>query len=173
MYHWNQFVKESGNLKLRLYEILHPELYVCSSIKDFLDNKQDIKPTKKILRPKLMGISAITFKNRISLNLEQSDDESRVYSLSDLDSKVVLHDLRKYVYPEGSPSQRTLIETLEELDEKGSIKFYGGCVCLYFTSKDKLVFLYGYREGPESIEGTGKSLFDFFGNIGGLTPNHA
>ena len=72
-----------------MYELFLPEIYAASSLKDFIENRQKIIPTRKIIPPAVFanGIAIVVITSKLSVRVTEDSD---VLSLEGIDSSVLL-----------------------------------------------------------------------------------
>src|SRR3989344_795168 len=147
MLHLNEELKTLGT-KLHWICIFMPELYRAVTLRDFLDEKHLIKPTRKLIPPSVFvyGCGVVLLPN-----LLYTPVDDKIGRLSDLESSVLVHISDWFLTTE----DRELLQD--------SLRLYEPFV-LYNPRKDKS-YLYGFeRHGPQDVDPSTKRsyFFDIF-----------
>ena len=147
MLHLNEELKTLGT-KLHWICIFMPELYRAVTLRDFLDEKHLIKPTRKLIPPSVFvyGCGVVLLPN-----LLYTPVDDKIGRLSDLESSVLVHISDWFLTTE----DRELLQD--------SLRLYEPFV-LYNPRKDKS-YLYGFeRHCPQDVDPSTKRsyFFDIF-----------
>jgi len=161
MIHLNRKIRETEGISpilVKVLEIINPEMYAVTTIDDFLRNKSQIQPTKKIFPParRFNGEAVIILPSSV-IYTERFPSVSRASArgdISDLNSSVQVCHSRHMPLKK---SQYLFCESQARMESGNGIKLYD--VKLLYNPEMDTASLFDFEtEGPPSYERKSKRL---------------